>query len=150
MHPQWLGSFPVYFSLETCSRGLSLYSTWTVVLLILWHMYNTLCHLLCFLEYAEKLFDMVDNFAESSKRKAAVWPLQIMLLILCPVRKFCYYCAHTVPVHWYSFLHVLSYLTFKPKYPHTNSSDWYSYVSLEISWESLIKDHAFSLWWSFD
>lgn len=35
-------------------------------------------------EYAEKLFDMVDNFAESSKRKAAVWPLQIMLLILCP------------------------------------------------------------------
>ena len=42
---------------------------------------------------------MVDNFAESSKRKAAVWPLQIMLLILCPVRKLCYYCAHTVPVH---------------------------------------------------
>jgi len=38
-------------------------------------------------EYAEKLFDLVDNFAESSKRKAAVWPLQIMLLILCPVRK---------------------------------------------------------------
>ncbi|XP_020613799.1 neurofibromin-like [Orbicella faveolata] len=35
-------------------------------------------------EYAEKLFDLVDNFAESSKRKAAVWPLQIMLLILCP------------------------------------------------------------------
>lgn len=39
-------------------------------------------------EYAEKLFDMVDNFAESSKRKAAVWPLQIMLLILCPVRLY--------------------------------------------------------------
>ena len=32
------------------------------------------------------LFDLVDHFAESSKRKAAVWPLQIMLLILCPVR----------------------------------------------------------------
>ncbi|XP_015765754.1 PREDICTED: neurofibromin-like [Acropora digitifera] len=35
-------------------------------------------------DYAEKLFDLVDSFAESSKRKAAVWPLQIMLLILCP------------------------------------------------------------------
>ncbi|TRY54116.1 hypothetical protein DNTS_031164 [Danionella cerebrum] len=33
---------------------------------------------------AEKLFDLVDSFAESSKRKAAVWPLQIILLILCP------------------------------------------------------------------
>ncbi|XP_077578071.1 neurofibromin [Stigmatopora nigra] len=35
-------------------------------------------------ESAEKLFDLVDNFAESAKRKAAVWPLQIILLILCP------------------------------------------------------------------
>lgn len=35
-------------------------------------------------EAAEKLFDLVDNFAESAKRKAAVWPLQIILLILCP------------------------------------------------------------------
>ncbi|XP_033905596.2 neurofibromin isoform X11 [Acipenser ruthenus] len=34
---------------------------------------------------AEKLFDLVDSFAESAKRKAAVWPLQIILLILCPV-----------------------------------------------------------------
>ncbi|KAL0994193.1 hypothetical protein UPYG_G00119000 [Umbra pygmaea] len=33
---------------------------------------------------AEKLFDLVDTFAESAKRKAAVWPLQIILLILCP------------------------------------------------------------------
>ncbi|XP_070572256.1 neurofibromin-like [Ptychodera flava] len=35
---------------------------------------------------AEKLFDLVDTLAEqhSSKRKAAVWPLQIMLLLLCP------------------------------------------------------------------
>ncbi|XP_065116708.1 neurofibromin isoform X2 [Paramisgurnus dabryanus] len=33
---------------------------------------------------AEKLFDLVDSFAESPKRKAAVWPLQIILLILCP------------------------------------------------------------------
>lgn len=36
------------------------------------------------LEAAEKLFDLVDSFAESAKRKAAVWPLQIILLILCP------------------------------------------------------------------
>uniref|UniRef100_A0AAX7TKG1 Neurofibromin n=1 Tax=Astatotilapia calliptera TaxID=8154 RepID=A0AAX7TKG1_ASTCA len=35
-------------------------------------------------EAAEKLFDLVDSFAESTKRKAAVWPLQIILLILCP------------------------------------------------------------------
>ncbi|KAM9455573.1 neurofibromin-like isoform 1-T1 [Clarias gariepinus] len=33
---------------------------------------------------AEKLFDLVDSFADSVKRKAAVWPLQIILLILCP------------------------------------------------------------------
>eukprot|EP00079_Xenopus_tropicalis_P033329 XP_017947100.1 PREDICTED: neurofibromin isoform X4 [Xenopus tropicalis] len=33
---------------------------------------------------AEKLFDLVDSFAESNKRKAAVWPLQIILLVLCP------------------------------------------------------------------
>ncbi|XP_060751523.1 neurofibromin isoform X2 [Tachysurus vachellii] len=33
---------------------------------------------------AEKLFDLVDSFAESVKRKAAVWPLQVLLLILCP------------------------------------------------------------------
>lgn len=26
----------------------------------------------------------MDGFAESTKRKAAVWPLQIILLILCP------------------------------------------------------------------
>uniref|UniRef100_A0A8C7M0E3 Neurofibromin 1 n=1 Tax=Oncorhynchus kisutch TaxID=8019 RepID=A0A8C7M0E3_ONCKI len=32
----------------------------------------------------KKLFDLVDSFAESAKRKAAVWPLQIILLILCP------------------------------------------------------------------
>ncbi|XP_039197194.1 neurofibromin isoform X2 [Crotalus tigris] len=33
---------------------------------------------------AEKLFDLVDGFAESTKRKAAVWPLQIILLVLSP------------------------------------------------------------------
>ncbi|XP_078741394.1 neurofibromin-like, partial [Lampetra fluviatilis] len=35
-------------------------------------------------ESAQRLFDLVDAFAESPKRKAAVWPLQIVLLILCP------------------------------------------------------------------
>lgn len=58
----------------------------------LWPNYVNNILILCFFEifseYAEKLFDLVDNFAESSKRKAAVWPLQIMLLILCPVRKY--------------------------------------------------------------
>ncbi|XP_048468774.1 neurofibromin isoform X1 [Rhincodon typus] len=33
---------------------------------------------------SEKLFDLVDSFAENAKRKAAVWPLQIILLILSP------------------------------------------------------------------
>ncbi|RWS09353.1 neurofibromin-like protein, partial [Dinothrombium tinctorium] len=33
----------------------------------------------------ERLFELLDNFAESNnKRRAAVWPLQIMLLVLCP------------------------------------------------------------------
>nr|XP_046149528.1 neurofibromin-like isoform X2 [Oncorhynchus gorbuscha] len=32
----------------------------------------------------QMLFDLVDSFAESAKRKAVVWPLQIILLILCP------------------------------------------------------------------
>lgn len=39
---------------------------------------------LFYTDSAEKLFDLVDSFAESAKRKAAVWPLQIILLILCP------------------------------------------------------------------
>lgn len=43
----------------------------------------TLTFVVC-LEAAEKLFDLVDSFAESTKRKAAVWPLQTILLILCP------------------------------------------------------------------
>ena len=36
-------------------------------------------------ECCEKLFELFNNFAaESNKRKGYVWPLQIMLLILCP------------------------------------------------------------------
>lgn len=35
---------------------------------------------------AEKLFDLLDNMTEGSKKKAALcWPLQTMLLVLCPV-----------------------------------------------------------------
>lgn len=40
--------------------------------------------LMFYADCAEKLFDLVDGFAESTKRKAAVWPLQIILLVLCP------------------------------------------------------------------
>lgn len=32
----------------------------------------------------DKLFDLADHFAENNKRRAAVWPLQIMLLVICP------------------------------------------------------------------
>ncbi len=33
----------------------------------------------------DKLFELFIIFAESPKKKAAVWPLQMMLLVLCPV-----------------------------------------------------------------
>ena len=37
-------------------------------------------------------------------------------------------------------------LASRAQYPETNSPDWYSYISLEISWESLLKDQSiFSL-----
>ena len=32
----------------------------------------------------EQLFDILDSFAENNKRRAAVWPLQIMLLVMSP------------------------------------------------------------------
>ncbi|XP_035709221.1 neurofibromin isoform X4 [Folsomia candida] len=32
----------------------------------------------------ESLFELLDNFAENNKRRAAVWPLEIMLLVLSP------------------------------------------------------------------
>ncbi|XP_053200312.1 neurofibromin-like isoform X2 [Panonychus citri] len=36
-------------------------------------------------ECCDKLFDLIDNFAETNnKRRAAVWPLQMLLLVLCP------------------------------------------------------------------
>lgn len=34
----------------------------------------------------EQLFDILDAFAETKKGRVSVWPLQIMLLILAPVR----------------------------------------------------------------
>ena len=34
----------------------------------------------------DRLFELFNAFAtDSSKKKAAVWPLQMMLLVLCPV-----------------------------------------------------------------
>ena len=36
-------------------------------------------------ELCDNLFEILVSFAESTKRKAAVWPLQIMLLMLSPV-----------------------------------------------------------------
>lgn len=38
----------------------------------------------------EQLFDILDNFADNKKGRPAVWSLQIMLLILAPVRHFVY------------------------------------------------------------
>jgi neurofibromin 1 len=35
----------------------------------------------------EMLFDSLDGFADNKKSRAAVWPLQIVLLILSPVRE---------------------------------------------------------------
>lgn len=33
----------------------------------------------------DKLFELFNNFAQdSSRKKASVWPLQMMLLVLCP------------------------------------------------------------------
>ena len=34
----------------------------------------------------DKLFELFNTFAESARKKAHVWPLQMMLLVLSPVR----------------------------------------------------------------
>lgn len=58
--------------------------THCTISVLFWRGYvHLIC--VCVSECAEKLFDLVDSFAESTKRKAAVWPLQIILLVLCPV-----------------------------------------------------------------
>ena len=36
----------------------------------------------------DKLFELFNTVTESAKKKAVVWPLQMMLLVLCPVRTF--------------------------------------------------------------
>ena len=41
----------------------------------------------------DKLFELFNSFAETNKRKAAVWPLQMMLLVLCPV-------SHVLQMIW--------------------------------------------------
>ncbi|XP_040072137.1 neurofibromin [Ixodes scapularis] len=33
----------------------------------------------------DRMFDLLDSFAENNKRRAQAWPLQIMLLVLCPI-----------------------------------------------------------------
>ncbi|XP_037071704.1 neurofibromin-like [Pollicipes pollicipes] len=35
-------------------------------------------------KFCDLLFEQLDQFADNNKRRAAVWPLQIMLLVLCP------------------------------------------------------------------
>lgn len=40
---------------------------------------------ICFLDLCDRLFEIFSNFAEGSqKKKAAVWPLLIMLLVIAP------------------------------------------------------------------
>ncbi|XP_029652888.1 neurofibromin-like [Octopus sinensis] len=36
-------------------------------------------------DYCDKMFELFNSFTENSKKKATVWPLQMMLLVLCPV-----------------------------------------------------------------
>ena len=50
----------------------------------------------------DKLFEQFNGFAESAKRKAAVWPLQMMLLVLCPVSSC--HAHHSTPVTWIEVL----------------------------------------------
>ena len=60
----------------------------------------------------------------------------------------CYTCIllYTAYAGEGSALYCVPSVPFKPQYPYTNSPHWYSYISLEISWESLIKDQSiFSL-----
>ena len=38
--------------------------------------------------FCDLLFEQLDQFADNNKRRAAVWPLQIMLLVLCPVSQW--------------------------------------------------------------
>lgn len=48
-----------------------------------------------FLDCSDKLFEHFNSSCmESRKRAAAVWPLQMMLLVMCPVSR----CAHGVSV----------------------------------------------------
>ena len=36
--------------------------------------------------HAEKLFNLLEGYADSTKKKVQLWPLMNVLLILCPVR----------------------------------------------------------------
>ena len=47
---------------------------------------HLLYSLLCVSGSAEKLFNLCDEYADSTKKKVHIWPLQNAALILCPVR----------------------------------------------------------------
>ena len=36
--------------------------------------------------FAERLFDICETYSDNARKKAQLWPLQNMLLMLCPVR----------------------------------------------------------------
>ncbi len=39
-----------------------------------------------YVDNCEKLFELLDSFGEANRRKVQyVWPLQMMLLVLCPI-----------------------------------------------------------------
>lgn len=38
------------------------------------------------LGFAERLFDICEMYSDNARKKAQLWPLQNMLLMLCPVR----------------------------------------------------------------
>ena len=47
----------------------------------------TCCSLsLVYIAHAEKLFNFLEGYADSTKKKVQLWPLMNILLILCPVR----------------------------------------------------------------
>jgi hypothetical protein len=46
----------------------------------------------------DKLFELFNMVSENAKKKAAVWPLQMMLLVLCPVIHTHVYIYKTVQI----------------------------------------------------
>lgn len=82
LYPQYHASNVQSRSFFLCRWSLFLCSFTPIVYLFIIKIGNL--GVIFYADCAEKLFDLVDGFAESTKRKAAVWPLQIILLVLCP------------------------------------------------------------------